>query len=231
MTAIDVKNRALQGVSLNLPALPKKISSHVSSEATRVLAMLRDLDVSHVYRARLFLLREVIVFFTIHASLFVNIPQDNTLSSMPTAEWQDRLAARLSRNVLDDPHSTGTGTQQSASRAFGEAPLPRRRRLDGSSPTADLSQPNWNDMYTMEASSGNLTFLILSKIIQLKSCVSDSAETDESQCATAFGQLSLDENQEVGCASIDVLVYSPNPVPVSWESLWTPPPHWKRSRR
>ncbi|KAF8560118.1 hypothetical protein OG21DRAFT_1451878 [Imleria badia] len=106
----------------------------------------------------------------------VSSSRDNTLLSMPTAEWQDRLAARLSRNTSEDPHNTSA--QGSPSRTFGGAPLPRRRRLDESSPGADLSHPNWNDMYTLEASS-------------------DSAETDESQCATAFGQLSLDENQEV----------------------------------
>ncbi|KAF8445677.1 fungal-specific transcription factor domain-containing protein [Boletus edulis BED1] len=96
----------------------------------------------------------------------VSSSRDNALSSMPTAEWQDRLAARLS------------STRQSPSRISTEAPLPQRRRLDESSPGADTSHPNWNEMYIMEASS-------------------DSAETDEPQCATAFGQLSLDENQEV----------------------------------
>lgn len=35
--------------------------------------------------------------------------------------------------------------------------------------------------------------------------VSDSAEADESQCATAFGQLSLDENREVCCVLTDAL--------------------------
>ncbi|KAI9570337.1 fungal-specific transcription factor domain-containing protein [Boletus coccyginus] len=106
----------------------------------------------------------------------VSSSRDNVLSSMPTTEWQDRLATHLSRNVMEGPHSTGT--RQSPSRAFGGAPLPQRRRLDEHSSRADLSHPNWNEMYTMETSS-------------------DSAEADESQCATAFGQLSLDENREV----------------------------------
>ncbi|KAG8219586.1 hypothetical protein J3R82DRAFT_538 [Butyriboletus roseoflavus] len=117
---------------------------------------------------------------------------------MPTTEWQDRLAARLSRNVLEGPHSTST--QQSPSRAFDEAPLPQRRRLDESSSGAGPSHLNWNEMYTIEASSGILIISIVSKPINLTSGLSDSGETDESQCATPFGQLSLDENQEVPCA-------------------------------
>ena len=146
---------------------------------------------------------------------------------MPTPEWQDQLAARLSRNTVED-HCTGS--QQSPSRASSGAPLPQRRRLDDSSIRADLSHPNWNEMYIMEASSGGLSFRWRSSSVTLTSSASDSADTDESQCATAFGQLSLDENREVRYTSIDTFVYSRSPGPVSRESLWSPLPYSKRSR-
>lgn len=85
----------------------------------------------------------------------MNFLKDSALSSTPTAEWQDRLAARLCKNGSGD--SAGT-QQQSPSRALGGAPLPQRRRLDESSSAVDPISPNWNDMYTMEVSSGE--FLI-----------------------------------------------------------------------
>ncbi|KAF9225551.1 hypothetical protein BS17DRAFT_751446 [Gyrodon lividus] len=109
----------------------------------------------------------------------VSSSRDNTLSTVPTAEWQDRLSARLSRTVVGIPSSASmhAAPSQSPNRAFGGAPLPQRRRLDDSSFGMGPSQPDWNEMYTME--------------------LSDSDDTDESQGATAFGQLSLDENQEV----------------------------------
>ena len=128
--------------------------------------MLHDLGVSHVYRERLFLLRKVIVsVFAIQSKLFVNTHnEDNALSSAPTTEWQDRLAARLSRNTLEGPHNAGA--RQSPSHAFGGAPLPQRRRLDESSSGPDLTHPNWNEMYTMETLSGDLPILMVSKSIQ-----------------------------------------------------------------
>lgn len=88
--------------------------------------------------------------------------EENALSSMPTAEWQDRLAARLSRNISEGPRST----QLSPSRAYGEAPLTQRRRLDESSSGAGPSYPNWNKMYIMETSSGNSIISIASLTIQ-----------------------------------------------------------------
>ncbi|KAF8846123.1 hypothetical protein BDN67DRAFT_1064611 [Paxillus ammoniavirescens] len=110
----------------------------------------------------------------------VSSARDNTLSTVPTAEWQDRLSARLSKAVVGDISSTSMqiAPSQSSNRTFGGAPLPQRRRLDDPNSGAGPSQPDWNEMYTMEG-------------------LSDSDDTDESQGATAFGQLSLDENQEV----------------------------------
>ncbi|KAG9314135.1 hypothetical protein JVU11DRAFT_4920 [Chiua virens] len=102
----------------------------------------------------------------------VSSSRDHALSTMPTAEWQDRLAAHLSRN--EDPNSA----RQSPTRPYSGAPLAQRRRLEESSSAAGPSHPNWSEMYTMVASS-------------------ESEETDGSQCATAFGELSLDEHQEV----------------------------------
>lgn len=91
----------------------------------------------------------------------MNTWEDHALSSVPTAEWQDCLAARLSKNA-EVPR--GSCNQQSPLRAFGGAPLSQRRRLDGSSSEAGPNHPNWNEMYTMEASSGNLIILIVSSI-------------------------------------------------------------------
>lgn len=143
---------------------------------------------------------------------------------MPSVGWQDSLAARLSTNILEGPHNSSI--RQSGFRAFGEAPLPQRRRLDGSSSQAGPSHPDWNEMYTIEASSGDSMILTVSPT-QLNVNVSDSEEADESQCITAFGQLSLDENQEVPYASIDAPIYSQNPGQISRESQWSPPPHAK----
>ena len=82
---------------------------------------------------------------------------------MPTAEWQDRLAARLSRNIVEVPHSTIA--RQSPPRAVGGAPLPQRRRIDEPSSGADPSHPSWDEMYTMDASSGDLPTSLVSKSI------------------------------------------------------------------
>ncbi|KAF9245870.1 fungal-specific transcription factor domain-containing protein [Melanogaster broomeanus] len=110
----------------------------------------------------------------------VSSSRNNKLSTVPTSEWQDRLSARLSTAVVGGSSSASMRAtpSQSPTRAFGGAPLPQRRRLDDPSSGAGPSQPDWNEMYTMEG-------------------LSDSDDTDESQGATAFGQLSLDENQEV----------------------------------
>lgn len=98
--------------------------------------------------------------------MLLNTVEDNALSSMPTTEWQDRLATHLSKNIMEGrPHSTGA--QQSPSRAFGGAPLPQRRRLDGSSSGVDLRHPNWNEMYTIGTSSGILIISMASKSLQL----------------------------------------------------------------
>ncbi|KIJ66200.1 hypothetical protein HYDPIDRAFT_26571 [Hydnomerulius pinastri MD-312] len=110
----------------------------------------------------------------------VSSSRDNTLSTVPTTEWQDRLSARLTRSTAGGPSNPAmrAGPSQSPTRSFGGAPLPQRRRLDDPLSSGVPGQPDWNDMYTMEA-------------------LSDSEDTDESSGATAFGQLSLDENQEV----------------------------------
>lgn len=97
----------------------------------------------------------------------MNTWEDHALSSVPTAEWQDCLAARLSKNA-EVPR--GSCNQQSPLRAFGGAPLSQRRRLDGSSSEAGPNHPNWNEMYTMEASSGDSIILTVSSI-QLNSSV------------------------------------------------------------
>ncbi|KAG1757862.1 fungal-specific transcription factor domain-containing protein [Suillus lakei] len=102
----------------------------------------------------------------------VSSSRDNTLSTIPTSEWQDRLSASLTRGPVSR-HGVSPAYNLSG------APLQQRRRLDVPPSSSGPHQPNWNEMYTMDA-------------------LSDSDGTDESNGpGTAFGQLSLDENQEV----------------------------------
>jgi len=76
---------------------------------------------------------------------------DNTLSTIPTSEWQDRLAARLARGHAGH-HSVSPTYHLSG------APLQQRRRLDTPSASSSTRQPNWNEMYTMDALSGENFF-------------------------------------------------------------------------
>ncbi|KAH7923243.1 hypothetical protein BV22DRAFT_1093249 [Leucogyrophana mollusca] len=113
----------------------------------------------------------------------VSSSRDNALATAPTMDWQDRLSARLSHSQ----HGHPTMTPHSADASSGSpthdhtgVPLLQRRRYNFSAGT-ELSQgqPNWGQMYTMDA-------------------LSDSEDTDDSRGpSAAFGQLSLDENQEV----------------------------------
>ena len=61
--------------------------------------------------------------------------------------------------------------------------------------TKNPNQLNWNEMYTMEGSSGNA--LSVMGFFPKMRRIADSDDLDESRAITAFGQLSLDENQEV----------------------------------
>ncbi|KAG1871132.1 fungal-specific transcription factor domain-containing protein [Suillus tomentosus] len=102
----------------------------------------------------------------------VSSSRDNTLSTIPTSEWQDRLSASLTRGHVGH-HGVPPAHNLSG------PPMQQRRRLDVPSTSSGPHQLNWNDMYTMDA-------------------LSESEGTDESNVPdTAFGQLSLDENQEV----------------------------------
>ncbi|KAG2075201.1 hypothetical protein BDR04DRAFT_1092068 [Suillus decipiens] len=103
----------------------------------------------------------------------VSSSRDDTLSTIPSSEWQDRLSASLTRGPVGHHHGVSPAYNLSG------APSPQRRRLDVPSASSGPHQPNWNQMYTMDA-------------------LSDSEGTDESNgLDTAFGQLSLDENQEI----------------------------------
>ena len=119
---------------------------------------------------------------------------DGAVLPPPTTEWQDRLAGRLdasraslvatlghdlARSKSDSHNSPGTRSTSDASDH-----LPQRRRLDADFLGFGVDQPNWDAMYTMDASSG------------------DDRGTDDG-CA-AFGQLSLDEHREVSF----ILVYA-----------------------
>lgn len=89
----------------------------------------------------------------------VSSSQDHGLSVVPTKEWQDQLSKHLAA---------------SSQACDTEARITRRRRLNlmaGDSPP----QPDWKDMYTLEAE-------------------------EEDQCkgaAEALGELSLDEHREI----------------------------------
>ncbi|KAG0702716.1 fungal-specific transcription factor domain-containing protein [Suillus ampliporus] len=100
----------------------------------------------------------------------VSSSRDNTLSTIPTSEWQDRLSASLTRGHVG-LHGVSPTYNLSG------PPLQQRRRLDIPSTSSSPHQPNWHEMYTMDA-------------------LSDSTD-DLNGPDTAFGQLSLDENQEV----------------------------------
>lgn len=95
----------------------------------------------------------------------------NSLSTTPTTEWQDRLTARLSKSTHDQEKS---GLPRSSNGGH----VAQRRRTEESTTIPNPEQLNWNEMYTMEE-------------------FTDSDDLDESRAITAFGQLSLDENQEV----------------------------------
>ncbi|EGN91754.1 hypothetical protein SERLA73DRAFT_80157 [Serpula lacrymans var. lacrymans S7.3] len=117
----------------------------------------------------------------------VSSARDDGLCTVPTAEWQDRLSARLaSAGSMSGirPHGLPAPFQgisfHSPTLDPQGAPPSQRRRLNTCSGTGpSQGYPDWNDMYTMDA-------------------LSDSEGTDESNDPTdAFGQLSLDENREV----------------------------------
>ncbi|KAF8899084.1 fungal-specific transcription factor domain-containing protein [Infundibulicybe gibba] len=101
----------------------------------------------------------------------VSSAQDHGLSVVPTQEWQDNLSHHLS--ISSDPPLASTFAKQTPDNS--DFPLTQRRRLNNSrnnSPT----KTEWNDMYTMEASS----------------------DTEDMKDPTeGIGQLSLDEHQEV----------------------------------
>ncbi|KAL4070710.1 fungal-specific transcription factor domain-containing protein [Scleroderma citrinum] len=99
----------------------------------------------------------------------------NSLSTVPTTDWQDRLTARLCKSTHDQEQSR---VSHSPSLSSNGGHVAQRRRVDEPTATQNLDQLNWNEMYTIEG-------------------FSDSDDMDESRATTAFGQLSLDENQEV----------------------------------
>ncbi|KAF8078976.1 fungal-specific transcription factor domain-containing protein [Lyophyllum atratum] len=87
----------------------------------------------------------------------VSSNQDNGLSVIPTKEWQDNVSNHLA-------------SSSKYSSAYDNSRFPRRRRLESHS----QSQPDWNDMYTIETEEEE---------------IKDTTE--------GIGELSLDENQEV----------------------------------
>ncbi|KAJ3731980.1 fungal-specific transcription factor domain-containing protein [Lentinula guzmanii] len=99
----------------------------------------------------------------------VSLTQDRGLSIVPTQEWQDNLAARLSSS------GSSSSLYSVTSASSPDGPASQKRRLD-STPTDSQGHPDWNDMYTLEA-------------------LSDNEECDG--IAEGMGELSLTENQEI----------------------------------
>ncbi|KAH7910437.1 fungal-specific transcription factor domain-containing protein [Hygrophoropsis aurantiaca] len=111
----------------------------------------------------------------------VSSTRDNALATAPTMDWQDRLSARLTHS-RGNPSNSRSSNVPSSSPTHDPtgAPFSQRRRYNiPSEPGTSQEQPNWGQMYTLDASS-------------------ESEDTDDSGGpSAAFGQLSLDENQEV----------------------------------
>ncbi|KAJ6503261.1 fungal-specific transcription factor domain-containing protein [Mycena vitilis] len=95
----------------------------------------------------------------------VSSTQDRGLSVVPTREWQDNLSTRLA--------SASASGSRAPSFDISGAPLPQRRRLNGSTANAP-TQPDWKDMYTLEGS-----------------------DHEDREAVEGIGALSLDEHSEV----------------------------------
>ncbi|KAF9074901.1 fungal-specific transcription factor domain-containing protein [Rhodocollybia butyracea] len=97
----------------------------------------------------------------------VSLTQDRGLSIIPTQDWQDNLATRLCSSGPSQSYNLPASSTS-------DGPATQRRRLD--SPTDPQGHPNWNDMYTFDAQSGD-------------------EKSDE--ITEGMGELSLTENQEI----------------------------------
>ncbi|KAJ3895160.1 fungal-specific transcription factor domain-containing protein [Lentinula edodes] len=116
----------------------------------------------------------------------VSLTQDRGLSVVPTQEWQDNLAVRL----CSSGSSSSTYSVTSASSPDG--PAAQRRRLD-STPTDSQGHPDWNDMYTLEALSGERD--VRHDAFTNSLHPSDNEESDG--ITEGMGELSVTENQEI----------------------------------
>lgn len=102
--------------------------------------------------------------FTVATKLVVspnNIYPDRGLSVVPTQEWQNNLARSLCSSA-----SSSSPPYYTRMSPLSDEPAPRRRRLD-TAPNDSRGHPDWNEMYTLEALSGeidlhqSLTFMII----------------------------------------------------------------------
>ncbi|KAG6332065.1 hypothetical protein ID866_7019 [Astraeus odoratus] len=116
----------------------------------------------------------------------------NSLSTMPSAEWQDRLTTLLTKSTREQ----GKINKPAPPRTSQGGPVTQRRRLDEHVTIPSPVQVNWNEMYTLDRLSGEPTN-IGHGIVANSLTYPDSDDVDESRAITAFGQLSVDENQEV----------------------------------
>lgn len=108
----------------------------------------RDQEDNRAYRGKRFRSHKVIMSqINLIRPVHLSHISDRGLSVVPTQEWQDNLAVRL----CSSGSSSSTYSVTSASSPDG--PAAQRRRLD-STPTDSQGHPDWNDMYTLEALSG-----------------------------------------------------------------------------
>lgn len=112
------------------------------------------------------------------------------MSVVPTKEWQDNLSKRLAFGP-----SPGTSTHLPDDQGI---PASRRRRLNG---TDNQSPANWGSLYTIDPAPGKVSLRI-----NIKYTINNDSETDDFKAASeGLGQLSLDENQEVGARVLGII--------------------------
>jgi len=105
----------------------------------------------------------------------VSSTQDHGLSVVPTKQWQDNLSQRLITLATNRNASTSTLTNNNyAQNDYPSAT--QRRRLETSPPEQPEGVPDWSNLYTIDPSTDDEEFR---------------------ETTNEFGQLSLDENQEV----------------------------------
>lgn len=98
----------------------------------------------------------------------VSMNQDNGLSIVPTAEWQNNLTNLL--GGMGNPSSSRSRLDS------GDGPVSQKRRYNSDWTPSTSEEPDWSGMYTFD---------------------NNSDDDDIREAADGIGQISLDENLEV----------------------------------